>query len=136
MGMAGGALALLLYYAGGSVALGLWLLSRAACCAPRWADARLRWPLFSDILRVGLAGAVSTVATNVAIAIATGWPGASGRGDCRLWHGLAAGVPAGAAGVRLWGPLVAMVGTVGQGGVNGPCAPPGSARPWRWRCAS
>jgi len=117
MGIAGGALALLLYYAGGSVALGLWLLSPRSLLRPRWADARLRWPLFSDILRVGLAGAVSTVATNVAIAMATGLAGRfgpeaiAGYGTASRLEYLLVPLVFG-----FGGPLVAMVGTaVGAG---------------------
>ena len=117
MGIAGGALALLLYYAGGSVALGLWLLSPRSLLRPTWADARLRWPLFSDILRVGLAGAVSTVATNVAIAIATGLAGRfgpeaiAGYGTASRLEYLLVPLVFG-----FGGPLVAMVGTaVGAG---------------------
>lgn len=117
MGIAGGALALLLYYAGGSVALGLWLLSPRSLLRPSWADARLRWPLFSDILRVGLAGAVSTVATNVAIAVATGLAGRfgpeaiAGYGTASRLEYLLVPLVFG-----FGGPLVAMVGTaVGAG---------------------
>lgn len=117
MGIAGGALALLLYYAGGSVALGLWLLSPRSLLRPGWADARLRWPLFSDILRVGLAGAVSTVAANVAIAIATGLAGRfgpeaiAGYGTASRLEYLLVPLVFG-----FGGPLVAMVGTaVGAG---------------------
>lgn len=117
MGIAGGALALLLYYAGGSVALGLWLLSPRSLLRPTWADAGLRWPLFRDILRVGLAGAVSTVATNVAIAIATGLAGRfgpeaiAGYGTASRLEYLLVPLVFG-----FGGPLVAMVGTaVGAG---------------------
>jgi putative MATE family efflux protein len=117
MGIAGGGLALLLYYAGGSVALGLWLLSSRSLLRPRWADAVLRRPLFMDILRVGLAGAVSTVATNVAIAVATGLAGhfgpaaIAGYGTASRLEYLLVPLVFG-----FGGPLVAMVGTaVGAG---------------------
>ena len=117
MGIAGGGLALLLYYAGGSVALGAWLLSSRSLLRPRWEDARWRKSLFMDILRVGLAGAVSTVATNVAIAVATGLVGhfgpaaIAGYGTASRLEYLLVPLVFG-----FGGPLVAMVGTaVGAG---------------------
>ena len=71
LGIAGGALALLLYYAAGTLALSLYLLSSRSLLKPDWAGLQWRWPLFSDILRVGATGAISTVATNLVIAIST-----------------------------------------------------------------
>ena len=62
---------------------------------------RFRWPLFRDILRVGLVAALVTVATNLTIAIATGYVGRFGPAAIAgLRHRLAARVPAGAARVR------------------------------------
>ncbi|MDN3921276.1 MATE family efflux transporter [Roseateles violae] len=71
LGIAGGALALLLYYAAGTVALGLHMLSGRSLLKPRWRELQWRLPLFADILRVGVVGAISTLATNLAIAIST-----------------------------------------------------------------
>jgi Na+-driven multidrug efflux pump len=68
---AGGALALLAYYLFGSLALVAYLWSRHSLLRPTLAGVRLRWALFSDILVVGLTGAVSTVATNLTIAVTT-----------------------------------------------------------------
>lgn len=78
LGIAGGALALLLYYALGSVALLVYLQSRHSLLRPRWRPLRWRPDLSRDILRVGLLGMVSTVATNLAVAIATALVGGFG----------------------------------------------------------
>ncbi|MDM0111926.1 MATE family efflux transporter [Variovorax sp. J22R133] len=80
MGIAGGAVALLVFYLGGTVALWLYLRSPRSLLKPHIAGVRLRWPLFLDILRVGLVGAISTVATNLAIGIATALSGHFGPG--------------------------------------------------------
>nr|WP_256734938.1 MATE family efflux transporter [Variovorax sp. dw_954] len=80
MGIAGGAVALLLYYLGGTVALWIYLRSPRSLLMPRFAGVRLRWPLFRDILRVGLVGAIATVATNLSIGIATALAGHFGPG--------------------------------------------------------
>ncbi len=78
MGIAGGALALLIYYAGGCVALIAYLWSGKSLLKPSFAAGNWRWPLFSDILRVGLVGTVSTLATNLAIGVATALAGGFG----------------------------------------------------------
>ena len=78
LGIAGGAVALLLYYLGGTLALLAYLRSRHSLL--RLQRARLRADWFIEILRVGLAGTVSTVATNLSIAIATGLAGRFGAG--------------------------------------------------------
>src|SRR5207344_2758498 len=62
LGIAGGAIALLSYYAIGSLVLLLYLNSPASLLRPRWQPFQLRWALCWDILRVGLAGTISTVA--------------------------------------------------------------------------
>jgi len=117
MGIAGGAAALLLYYLGGTLALLAYLRSRHSLLRPAWRSVRLRWPLFSDILRVGLFGAVSTVATNLSIGIATALAGQFGPGAIagygtasRLEYLLVPLV------FGLGAPLVAMVGvSIGAG---------------------
>ena len=65
LGIAGGALALLLFYAVGSVVQAAYLWSGRSVLRPAWVGVPYRWVLFRDILRVGLMGAVSTVATGV-----------------------------------------------------------------------
>ena len=78
MGIAGGALALLLYYAGGCVVLAAYLWRGRSPLRPTWAGTVLRWALFKDILRVGLLAAVAAVSTNLAIGVATGLVGSFG----------------------------------------------------------
>ena len=117
LGIAGGAIAVLLYYAGCAAALAAYLWSRHSLLRPSLQGMRWRWPLFADILRVGLAGAVSSVATNVAIAVCTALVGAFGPAaiagygtGARLEYLLVPLV------FGLGGPLVAMVGTsIGAG---------------------
>ena len=78
---------------------------------------RLRWALFSDILRVGLAGSVSTVSTNLSIAVVVALVGAfgsaaiAGYGTASRLEYLLIPLVFG-----LGAPLVAMVGTcIGAG---------------------
>lgn len=78
LGIAGGALALLLYYAVGSIILGAYLWSSKSLLRPSLRQVRLRWPLFRAILGVGLVGIVSTVATNLTIAVSTSLVGGFG----------------------------------------------------------
>ena len=117
MGIAGGAIALLIYYLGGTLALWAYLRSSRSLLKPSWANARFQWPLFADILRVGLVAAVSTAATNLSIGIATALAGHFGPGAIagygtasRLEYLLVPLV------FGLGAPLVAMVGTcIGAG---------------------
>ncbi|MBT2300289.1 MATE family efflux transporter [Variovorax paradoxus] len=117
MGIAGGAIALLMYYLAGTLALWAYLRGSRSLLKPSWAKARFQWPLFADILRVGLVGAVSTVATNLSIGIATALAGQFGPGAIagygtasRLEYLLVPLV------FGLGAPLVAMVGTaIGAG---------------------
>jgi Na+-driven multidrug efflux pump len=117
LGIAGGALALLVYYAGSAAALAVYLASPRSLLQPAWTLRRLRWPLFQDILRVGLVGVVSTVATNLTIAICTALVGGfgpaaiAGFGTASRLEYLLVPLVFG-----LGGPLVAMVGTcIGAG---------------------
>lgn len=117
MGIAGGAAALLAYYLVGSIALAAYLWSSKSLLRPSLAKARFRWPFFQDILRVGLVGIVSTVATNLTIGITTGLVGGfgtaaiAGYGTASRLEYLLVPLVFG-----LGGPLVAMVGTcIGAG---------------------
>ncbi len=112
MGIAGGALALLLYYLVGTLVLLAYLRSPRSLLRARFAGIRLRWALFRDILRIGLLGSVSTVSTNLAIGTATALAGHFGAGAIagygtasRLEYLLVPLV------FGLGAPLVAMVGT-------------------------
>jgi putative MATE family efflux protein len=113
LGIAGGGVALLLFYAAGSAVLAWYILS-----GRNIARLRPRWPLFREILGVGAVAAVTSVQTNVIIALATALvataagPGAAaGYGtSARLEYLLVPLV------FGLGAPLVAMVGTnVGAG---------------------
>ena len=117
MGIAGGAVALLANYLLGSIALAAYLWSSKSLLRPSFADLRLRWPLFRDILRIGLVGAISTVATNLAIGITTALVGGfgtaaiAGYGTASRLEYLLVPLVFG-----LGGPLVAIVGTcIGAG---------------------
>lgn len=117
LGIAGGAIALLSYYALGSVALLLYLRSPSSLLKLRRQQLRLRWALCWDILRVGLAGSISTVATNLAIGITTalvgrfGTAAIAGYGTAARLEYLLVPLVFG-----LGAPLVAMVGTcIGAG---------------------
>lgn len=78
LGVAGGAIALLVYYAAGTAWLAWAVASGRNVVRPRWRGFRLRRAPLAGILRIGLAGAVSTVATNLSIAIGTGLCGQAG----------------------------------------------------------
>jgi putative MATE family efflux protein len=117
LGIAGGAIALLLYYVGGTLALAVYLRSPRSLLQPAWQGFTPRWPMFSDILRVGLVGTVSTVATNLSIGIATALVGGfgaaaiAGYGTASRLEYLLVPLVFG-----IGGPLVAMVGTcIGAG---------------------
>jgi putative MATE family efflux protein len=116
-GIAGGAIALLAYYAAGTIALAVYLLSPRSLLRPSLGGARLRWPLFRDILRVGLVATVSALATNLTIGIATAQVGQlgpaaiAGYGTASRLEYLLVPLVFG-----LGAPLVAMVGTsIGAG---------------------
>lgn len=112
MGIAGGAVALLLYYLAGTLALAVYLWSDRSLLKPSLRKVKLRWPLFRDILRVGLLGSVSSLATNLSIGIATSLAGGfgtaaiAGYGTASRLEYLLVPLVFG-----LGAPLVAMVGT-------------------------
>ncbi|MDB5963960.1 MAG: efflux family protein [Polaromonas sp.] len=112
LGIAGGAMALLLYYLAGTLALAAYLWSDRSLLKPSFANVRLRWALFRNILRVGLLGSISTAATNLSIGIATSLAGGfgpaaiAGYGTASRLEYLLVPLVFG-----LGAPLVAMVGT-------------------------
>jgi putative MATE family efflux protein len=117
MGIAGGAVALLSYYLAGSIILAAYLWSSKSLLRPSFAQIRFRWPLFQAILRIGLIGTVSTVATNLTIGITTALVGGfgtaaiAGYGTASRLEYLLVPLVFG-----LGAPLVAMVGTcIGAG---------------------
>jgi putative MATE family efflux protein len=117
LGVAGGAIAVVIYYAVGSVVLAAYLRSGRSVVGLAFRGIRFRWRLFADILRVGLVAALITIQTNLTVAIATGFVGAFGPAaiagygtGSRLEYLLIPLV------FGLGGPLVAMVGTnIGAG---------------------
>jgi len=117
LGVAGGAVAVVIYYALGSVVLAAYLWSGRSVVRLAFRGIRFHWPLFADILRVGLVAALITIQTNLTIAIATAYVGAFGPAaiagygtGSRLEYLLIPLV------FGLGGPLVAMVGTnIGAG---------------------
>lgn len=117
LGIAGGAIALLAYYAVGSLVLMGYLRSPRSLLRPSLAHLQFRWLLFRDILKVGLVGSVSTVATNLTIGITTALVGGfgtaaiAGYGTASRLEYLLVPLVFG-----LGAPLVAMVGTcIGAG---------------------
>jgi putative MATE family efflux protein len=117
LGVAGGAVAVVIYYALGSVVLAAYLWSGRSVVRLAFRGIRFRLSLFADILRVGLVAALITIQTNLTIAIATAYVGAFGPAaiagygtGSRLEYLLIPLV------FGLGGPLVAMVGTnIGAG---------------------
>jgi Na+-driven multidrug efflux pump len=117
MGVAGGATALLAYYGFGALAYAIYLWSGRSVLRPKLLETPLRWPLFKDILRVGGVAVLSSLMTNITIALTTGLVGAFGP----------AALAGYGVGTRLeyllipiafgfGGPLVALVGTnIGAG---------------------
>ncbi len=117
LGVVGGAVALLSYYAAGSLVLGAYLASRRSGLKVTTAGAGLRVASFRNILGVGLAGAVSAAATNLAIGAATalaasfGAAAVAGYGTAARLEYLLVPLVFG-----LGAPLVAMVGVcIGAG---------------------
>ncbi len=116
LGIAGGGVALVLFYAVGTAVLAWYVLSGRNIARLRMT--RLRWPLFRDILGVGAVAALTSVQTNVIIALATalvaftaGASAAAGYGTAARLEYLLVPLVFG-----LGAPLVAMVGSnVGAG---------------------
>ena len=117
LGVAGGAVALVSYYAIGCLVLVAYLWGGRGVLHPSLRAVRFRWPLFRDILRVGAVAALVTVATNLTIIIGTALVGEFGPAaiagygtGARLEYLLVPLV------FGLGAPLVAIVGTsIGAG---------------------
>jgi putative MATE family efflux protein len=75
-GIAGGGIALVLFYLGGTAVLGWYVLSGRNLV--RFRLAPLRWPPMREILRVGAVASVTSVQTNVTIALTTALVGIAG----------------------------------------------------------
>src|SRR5262245_32097569 len=117
LGVAGGAIAVVAFYAGGTLALAAYLWAGRSVVRLSLRGNGFRRALFWDILRVGLVAALVTISTNLTIAISTGLVGTLGSAaiagygtGSRLEYLLVPLV------FGLGGPLVAMVGTnIGAG---------------------
>ena len=117
LGVAGGAAAVVAYYAVGSGVLAVYLCSARSVVRLSLASVGLRWALLWEILRVGLVAALVTFATNLTIIVTTGLMGRFGSAaiagygtGSRLEYLLVPLV------FGLGGPLVAIVGTnIGAG---------------------
>jgi putative MATE family efflux protein len=112
LGVAGGAVAVLAFYAVGTVVFVAYLWSGRSVVRLAVTAHRLRWLLFRDILRVGAVAALVTVGTNLTIAVATALVGPfgaaaiAGYGTASRLEYLLIPLVFG-----LGGPLVAIVGT-------------------------
>jgi len=116
MGIAGGGLALVVFYVAGTTVLG-WYVFTGRNLA-RFTLTRLRWPMFRDILSVGAVGTISSLQTNVTIAVATAMVAAAAGVDAVAGFGTGARVEYLLIPLvfGLGAPLVALVGTnVGAG---------------------
>ncbi|MEA2778504.1 MAG: hypothetical protein QOK29_48 [Rhodospirillaceae bacterium] len=117
LGVAGGAAAVVAFYALGSLALAAYLWSGRSVVRLSLRGSSFRRILFWDVLRVGAVAALITLGTNLTIAVATGLVGRFGSAaiagygtGSRLEYLLVPLV------FGLGGPLVAMVGTnIGAG---------------------
>lgn len=69
--VAGGAIALLIYYGLGTAIYAGYLWSGRSVVRPRLFGTRLRWPLFREILRIGAVACLVSLMTNATIALAT-----------------------------------------------------------------
>jgi Na+-driven multidrug efflux pump len=78
LGIAGAGVAVVSYYAAGSLVLAAALRSRGNLVRLSVRGVRLRVVLFRDILRVGLPGALNTIQTNLTVVVLTGLVGAFG----------------------------------------------------------
>jgi putative MATE family efflux protein len=117
LGIIGGAAAVVLFYVVGSAIFTTFLWTGRGVLRPPLRPSRLRWAPTREILRVGAASSLVSVATNVSIATATGLAGAFGPAavagfgtGARLEYLLVPLV------FGLGAPLAAMVGTsIGAG---------------------
>jgi putative MATE family efflux protein len=75
LGIAGGAVAVLIYYFVGCFIFAYYLWSGRSVLKPSKLPPRLRWVLMKEILRVGLASSFISLSTNITAMVATGLAG-------------------------------------------------------------
>ena len=78
LGIAGGAVAVLIYYVIGCAVFAVYLWSGRGVLKPSLLPPRLRWSALKDILRVGVASSAISLSTNVTAVVATGLAGLVG----------------------------------------------------------
>jgi putative MATE family efflux protein len=78
LGIAGGAVAIIFFYALGSVVFIAYLWSGHGVLHPQWRPTRLRWMPLAEILRIGAVSSLISVSTNLIIGTATGFAGSFG----------------------------------------------------------
>jgi putative MATE family efflux protein len=116
LGIAGGGTALVAYYAAGATMLAWYVLSGRNIVRLRLG--RLRWPLFRDILRVGAVASLTSLQTNITIALATGLVATTAGAAAAAGYGTGARLEYLLIPIvfGLGAPLVALVGTnIGAG---------------------
>src|SRR5207248_2604984 len=116
LGIAGRGTALVSYYAVGAAVLAWYVLSGRNLARLRMG--RLRWPLFRDILSVGAVASLTSLQTNVTIAVTTALVAISGGAAAAAGYGTAARLEYLLIPIvfGLGAPLVALVGTnIGAG---------------------
>ena len=104
LGIAGGAVAVAIYYVIGGGVFAFYLWSGRGVLKPSLVPARPRWQPMKEILRVGIASSVISLSTNVTAVVATGFAGVVGP----------AAVAGYGTGVRLEYLLVPLVFGLGQ----------------------
>ena len=116
LGIAGGGTALVLFYAAGTAVLGCYVLSGRNLARLR--PTRLRWALFRDVLSVGAVASITSLQTNVIIALATALVAATAGAGAAAGYGTGARLEYLLIPIifGLGAPLVALVGTnIGAG---------------------
>ena len=78
LGIAGGAVAVLLYYVFGCTIFAVYIWSGRGVLKPSRLPPRLTWPPMREILRVGAISSIVSLSTNVSIGVATGLAGVVG----------------------------------------------------------
>ena len=79
LGPAGGGWGLMTSFGAGSLVLFAYLYSGRSLVRLTFAGARLRWPLFADILKVGVPGLLNVIITNLSVVLLTGIAGRLGQ---------------------------------------------------------
>jgi putative MATE family efflux protein len=116
LGIAGGAIAVVITTVLTLLVLAIYLLTGRSVVRPT--RARLRWPFFADILRVGAVGAISTLQTTLTVALTTALVGAAAGPDGVAGYGTGSRLEYLLIPVvfGLGAPMVALVGTnIGAG---------------------